>query len=108
MVGSAPLTFDPSEDQVEAMMEQGVSFSAVEDAIDAAELSGWHKAALWLLAWSLRAPAQQRRDARLLLAEVSPEGHGTGDAQAVYDTQREASEPHRLGIAENHHSSASF
>ena len=25
-----------------------------------------HKAALWLLAWSLREPANQRRDARLM------------------------------------------
>jgi hypothetical protein len=74
MRGSAPLTFDPGQDQVEAMMEQGASFSAVEDAIDAAELSGRHKAALWLLAWSLRDPAQQRRDARLLLAAVSADG----------------------------------
>jgi hypothetical protein len=74
MVGSALLTFDPSQDQVEAMMEQGASFSAVEDAIDAAQLPGRHKAALWLLAWSLRDPAQQRRDAQLLLAEVSADG----------------------------------
>ncbi len=57
------------------MMQQGVSFSAVEDAIDAARLSRRHKAALWLLAWSLRDHAQQRRDARLLLAEVSADGH---------------------------------
>jgi hypothetical protein len=57
------------------MMAQGVSFSAVEDAIDAAQLSGRHKAALWLLAWSLRDHAQQRRDARPLLAEVSGEGY---------------------------------
>jgi hypothetical protein len=71
---SAQVTFDPGEEQVEAMMEQGVSFSAVEDAIDAAQLSGRHKAALWLLAWSLRDQAQQRRDARLLLAEVSADG----------------------------------
>jgi hypothetical protein len=32
------------KEQVEAMMAQGVSFSAVEDAIDAAQLSGRHKA----------------------------------------------------------------
>ncbi len=58
------------------MMRQGVSFCAVEDAIDAAQLSRRHKAALWLLAWSLRDQAQQRRDARLLLAEVSADGYG--------------------------------
>jgi hypothetical protein len=34
--------------------------------IDAAQFSQLHKAALWLLAWSLRDPAIQRRDARLM------------------------------------------
>jgi hypothetical protein len=75
MTDSARLSFDPGREQVEAMMAQGLSFSAVEDAIDAAQLSGRHKAALWLLAWSLRDQAQQRRDARLLLAEVCGEGY---------------------------------
>ena len=74
MSGAARVAFDPGQEQVEAMMAQGVSFSAVEDAIDAARLSARHKAALWLLAWSLRDHPQQRRDARLLLAEVSGEG----------------------------------
>jgi hypothetical protein len=73
MTDSARLNFDPGREQVEAMMAQGLSFSAVEDAIDAAQLSVRHKAALWLLAWSLRDQAQQRRDARRLLAEVSVE-----------------------------------
>jgi len=76
MRGGARVAFDPGQEQVEAMMAQGASFTAVEDAIDAAELSGRHKAALWLLAWSLRDHAHQRRDARLLLAEVSGEGYG--------------------------------
>ena len=31
------------------MMEQGTTFSDVEDVIDASELSTVHKAALWLL-----------------------------------------------------------
>jgi hypothetical protein len=53
------------------MMSRGMSFSAVEDAIDAAQLPSRHKAALWLLAWSLRDAGQQRQDARLLLAELS-------------------------------------
>ena len=60
MTDSARLSFDPGQEQVEAMMAQGLSFSAVEDAIDAAQPSGRHKAALWLLAWSLRDHAQQR------------------------------------------------
>jgi hypothetical protein len=87
---SAQVTFDPGEEQVEAMMEQGVSFSAVEDAIDAAQLSGRHKAALWLLAWSLRDQAQQRRDARLLLAEVSGEGYRHDDDRYAVRKREEA------------------
>jgi hypothetical protein len=64
----APLNFDQGQEQVEAMMEQGTAFGCVEDAIDAAQLSAEHKAALWLLAWSLRDHVQQRRDARLMVA----------------------------------------
>jgi hypothetical protein len=67
---SAPLVFDQSQEQVEAMMEQGTTFSDVEDVIDASALSTAHKAALWLLAWSLRDIEHQRRDARLTLAAV--------------------------------------
>jgi hypothetical protein len=73
--GAARPRFDPGQEQVEAMMAQGLSFFAIEEAIDAAQLSDRHRAALWLLAWSLRDQAHQRRDARLLLAEVSGEGH---------------------------------
>jgi hypothetical protein len=73
MTWSAPLAFDQSQEQVEAMMEQGTTFSDVEDVIDASELSTMHKAALWLLAWSLRDVDHQRQDARLTLAAV-----GTG------------------------------
>ena len=72
MRASAPLTFDQSQAQVEGMMERGTAFSHVEDAIDLAKLSMEHKAALWLLAWSLRDHAQQRQDARLMLAAVGP------------------------------------
>ena len=39
MRASAPLTFDQSQEQVEAMMEQGTTFSDVEDVIDTAPLS---------------------------------------------------------------------
>jgi hypothetical protein len=70
MTWSAPLALDQSHEQVEAMMEQGTEFSDVEDVIDASELSTMHKAALWLLAWSLRDAEQQREDARLTLAAV--------------------------------------
>jgi hypothetical protein len=44
----------------------------VEDAIDAARFSQHHKAALWLLAWSLRDPAIQRHDARLMVEAFAP------------------------------------
>jgi hypothetical protein len=66
----APISFDQSQEQVEGMMQQGTAFTRVEDAIDASELSGQHKAALWLLAWSLRDHALQRQDARLMVAAV--------------------------------------
>jgi hypothetical protein len=70
MTRSAPVSFDQSQQQIEAMMEQGTTFSDVEDVIDASELSTVHKAALWLLAWSLRDVEHQRHDARLTLAAV--------------------------------------
>ena len=68
MTASAPLSFDRSRQQVEAMMEQGTAFSDVEDVIDSSEFSTVCKAAPWLLAWSLRDVEHQRQDARLTLA----------------------------------------
>ena len=76
MTWSAPLSFDRSQEQVEAMMEQGTTFSDVEDVIDASELSTVHKAAVWLLAWSLRDVEEQRQDARLTLAAVGANESG--------------------------------
>ena len=73
---SAPLSFDQSQAQVEAMMEQGTAFCDVEDVIDASRLSTVHKAALWLLAWSLRDVEHQRQDARLTLAAVGADRLG--------------------------------
>jgi hypothetical protein len=70
MPWNAPLVLDQSQARVEAMMEQGATFSEVEDMIDASPLSTAHKAALWLLAWSLRDVEHQREDARLTLAAV--------------------------------------
>jgi len=70
MTASAPLSFDHRRQQVEAMMEQGTAFSDVEDVIDSSEFSTVYKAALWLLAWSLRDVEHQRQDARLTLAAV--------------------------------------
>ncbi|MGB0090941.1 MAG: hypothetical protein WBP81_00140 [Solirubrobacteraceae bacterium] len=68
MIGTAPLSFDRASEQVEGMMNHHTAFARVEDAIDAARLSPHHKASLWLLAWSLRDPALQRHDARLMAA----------------------------------------
>jgi hypothetical protein len=48
------------------MLERGIAFSYVEDAIGTAQLSHDHKAALRLLASSLRDP-RKRRDARVTL-----------------------------------------
>ena len=76
MRSSAPLTFDQSQSQVEGMMERGTAFFHVENAIDTSQLSTEHKAALWLLAWSLRDISQQRQDARFMLATVGAAGQG--------------------------------
>ena len=52
-------------DKVAALMEAGESFGVVEDAIDGnAELTEDAKAALWLYAFSMRDPGDQREDAR--------------------------------------------
>jgi hypothetical protein len=70
---TAPLSFDRGSEQVEDMMEQGMPFACVEDLIDGARLPRDHKAALWLLAWSLRDPVRQRQDARVTVRLVSGE-----------------------------------
>jgi hypothetical protein len=74
MIGTAPLSFDRAKEEVEGMIHHGTSFARVEDAIDAAQFSQLHKAALWLLAWSLRDPAMQHRDARLMADAFAAEG----------------------------------
>jgi hypothetical protein len=68
MTGTASLSFAQAGEQVEGMVHQGAAFARVEDAIDAARLSERHKAALWLLAWSLREPALQHHEARSMVA----------------------------------------
>jgi hypothetical protein len=78
MISAAPLSYDRAAERVEDMMEQGTSFAHVEDAIDAAHAPQEQKAALWLLAWSLRDPAHQRLDARLMVALVSADDWGGG------------------------------
>jgi hypothetical protein len=58
-------------DAVAERMRGGERFGAVEDTIDqVADLSQDEKAALWLYAFSLRAPSEQRRDARAHLTAL--------------------------------------
>jgi len=56
-------------DAVEELLKAGEPFDEVEQAIDAVtDLTSDQKAALWLFAFSLRAPFEQQRDARAHLA----------------------------------------
>lgn len=56
------------QDVVESMMRASEPFGAVEDFInDTPVLNVNQKAALWLLAWSLRSSVVQRREARQML-----------------------------------------
>jgi hypothetical protein len=56
------------QDEVEGKMEAGEPFGEVEDFInEAVPLADLDRAALWLLAWSLRDASAQRRDARATL-----------------------------------------
>jgi hypothetical protein len=65
------LVFDRAPQQVEHMIDQGLPFARVEDAIEAAAFADRYKASLWLLAWSLRDPAIQRQDALLFAGAFS-------------------------------------
>jgi len=63
--------FDSYRHEVTELMEAGVPFGVVEDEIDETiDLSEDAKAALWLLAFSLRAPGDQLRDARAHVAAL--------------------------------------
>jgi hypothetical protein len=58
-------------DVVTELITGGAPFDEVEGAIDdVADLTSDQKAALWLFAFSLRAPSEQQRDARAHLAFV--------------------------------------
>jgi hypothetical protein len=58
-------------DAVTELIKAGEPFGDVEDAIDeVANLTMEQKAALWLLAFSLRDPSEQQLDARAHLATV--------------------------------------
>jgi hypothetical protein len=59
---------DYYRDEVEGMMEAGEPFGEVEDYINqTGPLAELERAALWLLAWSLRDASAQRQDARAAL-----------------------------------------
>ena len=59
-------------DEVTELMNEGYPFGDVEDAIDgSADLTDDAKAALWLLAFSLRAPGDQQREARAHVAALA-------------------------------------
>lgn len=66
MTGTASLSLEQASEQLEGMVQQGTPFARMEDVIDSAPLSELHKAALWLLAWSLREPSLQQHEARLM------------------------------------------
>jgi hypothetical protein len=74
MIRTASLSFDQASEQVEDMIHLGTAFARVEDVINAAQFSELHKAALWLLAWSLRDPVIQRRDAWLMAEAFASAG----------------------------------
>jgi hypothetical protein len=59
-------------DSVTQLVEAGEEFGDIEYAIDAVpDLSEDQKAALWLLAFSMRDPGEQQRDAQSYLSFVS-------------------------------------
>jgi hypothetical protein len=65
-----PMGFDAYQDEVEGMMRFGESFGRVEATIDSARITEDERAALWLLAWSIRNHPADPQD-RTTLAGVS-------------------------------------
>jgi hypothetical protein len=59
------------QEEVERRMRIGEPFGSVEDMINGAEISEDEKAALWLLAWSLRDRKAQLRENRSMLATLA-------------------------------------
>lgn len=58
-------------DRVTDLMQAGEPFGHVEAAIDVADLTEDEKAALWLLAFSMRDQRDQRQDAYAYLSQLS-------------------------------------
>ncbi len=64
MTASAPLSYGRATEEVRTMLNRGTPFVHVEEAIDTTPKPPEEKAALWLLAWSLRDRWTPRRDIR--------------------------------------------
>jgi hypothetical protein len=71
MIGTASLSFEQATEQLEGMVQHVTAFARMEDVINAVPLSDLHKAALWLLAWSLREPNPAVRRVHPALRPVS-------------------------------------
>lgn len=71
MLSQAPPSFDLLREHVEDLIETGHPFTHVEREIDSSALPEDHRAALWLLAWSLggtdQAPPAEPSRPRLTL-----------------------------------------
>lgn len=65
------MDFDACQDQVEGMMTVGESFGSVEATIERAKIAEDERAALWLLAWSMRNGITHAEGARATLAGLS-------------------------------------
>jgi hypothetical protein len=63
MTATAAPFYDRAAQRIEHLMVQGTPFAQVEEAIDTAAAPQDQRAALWLLAWSLRARSPQPREA---------------------------------------------
>lgn len=64
MSHSHPMGFDAYQDEVEGMMRFGKSFGSVEATIERAKVTEDERAALWLLAWSMRNGVADGQDDR--------------------------------------------
>jgi hypothetical protein len=72
--GAAQVAWRLYQAEVERLMAADVPFAQVEDVINDTELRDDAKSALWLLAWSLREPSLQLRDARVTVAMIATHG----------------------------------
>jgi hypothetical protein len=70
-VSTYPKGFDACQDRVEGMMKLGGSLGGVEATIESAKITEDERAALWLLAWSMRNGIARGEDARTMLERQS-------------------------------------